>query len=126
MAIFRNKRRSEFVQVPNDFIGNPAISGNGKAILIYLWSKSHDWSVYARDIVKHMKEGRDSVYRTIRELIDLGYIHRKRRRLGANGRFRGYHYDVYGKPFEWLDGADGVDALSMLASHELSGEETVQ
>jgi hypothetical protein len=131
MAVFRNKSRSEFVTVANGFIGDSGISAGAKVVLIYLWSKPYDWEVYVTDIVKHMKEGRDSVYKSFRELLDLGYIHRRRRRMGASGRFHGYHYDVYGEPFGWIakegEGkGGGVDALADLAAHELKDGEFIQ
>jgi|SRR5690606_6156707 len=78
-------------------IHDSRLSFKAKGILTYLLSRPDDWQVYEVEIIKHAKDGRDSVRSGIKELIDCGYIERTERR-NEKGQFKGYEYEVYEVP----------------------------
>lgn len=95
MSTFRiQKRENPFVQIDKTMIYDNQLSFKAKGILSYLLSRPDDWKVYEVEIVKHAKDGRDSVRSGIKELVDCGYIERKKIR-GEKGKFEGYEYLVY-------------------------------
>lgn len=94
MSYFRIQKEERFTQVDNRFINDPEISAKAKGILLYLLSKPNDWKVYEVDVIKHMKDGRDSIRSGIKELVSNGYIHREQS-FDERGKFAGYQYSVY-------------------------------
>jgi len=99
VSIFRNKATSNFTTLSNNLIGNPQLSFKAKGILFYLLSNAESWKVYEQDIQNHAKDGRESIRTGVKELINAGYIHRRRIR-DEQGRLRGYEYHVYSEPAE--------------------------
>ena len=98
MSIFKiHKRENPFVQIDKTSIMDARLSFKAKGILAYLLSRPPNWQVYEIEIIKHAKDGRDSVRSGIKELIDCGYIDRKESR-NEKGQFKGYEYSVYETP----------------------------
>lgn len=98
--IFKIKKiNPPYTQIHNNIIDNPDLSGKAKWILIYLLSKPADWQVYELDIKNHCTDGKHSIRSGIHELVDAGYIRRKKYRNEA-GQFKGYEYEVYEKPLK--------------------------
>ena len=99
MGIFRVKkdRNNPYVMLNKHFLHDDNLSWKAKGILAYLLSKPDDWQIYEAEIIKHSKDGRESVRSGIKELINNGYIKRTAIR-GEKGRFCGYNYDVYEIP----------------------------
>ena len=96
--IFKIKKvNPPYTQIHNNIIDNPELSGKAKWVLIYLLSKPQDWQVYEKDIVNHCTDGKHSIRSGIHELINAGYINRKKHR-NELGQFRGYEYEVYEIP----------------------------
>jgi predicted transcriptional regulator len=81
-----------FTAVPNEVIRNPDISAHAKALYAYMMSRPGDWDFYVKEIQKNFAEGRDRIYKSLDELIDLGYV--TKQRLRENGRFSGTVYHV--------------------------------
>lgn len=76
-STFTNRQIVPFTQVSNDFLRNPSVSLKAKGLLSLLLSYSGTWKLNAQwTIDNHLKEGRDTFYSTINELIKLGYIKR--------------------------------------------------
>lgn len=94
--IFRISKDKEnpYVMVNKTFVNDSSISWKAKGVLLYLLSKPDDWKVYENDIVKHARDGRDSVRSAIKELIKAGYISRTRQR-DEMGRLTVSEYVVY-------------------------------
>lgn len=63
-----------FAQVPWELIRNPNISASAKAVYCYLASRPKDWVLRVSDVQNHMKEGRDRVTKSLRELCASGYL----------------------------------------------------
>ncbi|MCP3940161.1 MAG: hypothetical protein GY710_01595 [Desulfobacteraceae bacterium] len=58
----------------NIHLNDDRLSWKAKGLLIYLLSKPDDWQVYIKNLVKQSKDGMDSTYAGIKELIKAGYI----------------------------------------------------
>ena len=78
-----------YVMVNKQFVNDKKLSAKAKGILLYLLSKPDDWKVYQKDIVNHMDDGRTAIKNGIEELVDQGYIERKKAR-SEKGEFKGY------------------------------------
>lgn len=94
MTVYRIQKAESFTQIDNRMITDNTITAKAKGILLYLLSKPNEWKVYEVDIVNNMRDGKDSVRSGLKELIEVGYIHRERMH-DERGRFAGYSYIVY-------------------------------
>ena len=98
MATFRVfKESGNFVTVNKEFIHNDNLSWKAKGILLYLLSRPDDWQVYETELQKHAADGKDSLKSGIKELEEIGYIKRDRKR-DDKGHFREYDYQVFEYP----------------------------
>lgn len=105
-----NKRENSYTIIDSFFLSDERLSWKAKGLLAYLLSKPDDWRVYVSDLVKQSRDGRDSVYSTLRELEAAGYIERRRIK-DEKGRITGMETVVYERPL--LDDAeDGPDTSS--------------
>jgi len=96
-VIIRICKEEKFVILDKQFIDNPGLSLQAKAVLTYLLSKPDDWRVYENDIVHHCTNGKRAVRTAIKQLISLGYMIRTQART-EDGKFQGYDYNVYERP----------------------------
>lgn len=98
MATFRvYKESGNFVMVHKDFIHDSNLSWKAKGILLYLLSRPDDWQIYETELEKHSSDGLSGIKSGIKELEEIGYIQRNRKR-DENGRLNGYEYLVYEQP----------------------------
>lgn len=98
MATFRvYKESGNFVMVHKDFIHDHNLSWKAKGILLYLLSRPDDWQIYEVELEKHSSDGLSGLKSGIKELEEIGYIQRNRKR-DENGRLNGYEYLVYEQP----------------------------
>ena len=72
------------------------LSWKAKGIHTYLLGLPDNWKIYMDELKNHSVDGRESTASGIKELIEYGYITR-RKLQGEKGRFEGYEYIV----FEW-------------------------
>lgn len=88
-----------WTRVPNAILDDVRISA--KAVGIYTkivrFQNSKNHKIYISSITKQLKDGKDSIRSGIKELMDLGYISRKKIR-NDKGNILGYKYTVYVKP----------------------------
>ena len=94
------KRENPYVMIDKYGLEDDRISFRAKGLLAYLLSKPDHWKVMICDLVKHGKEGRDAIYKAIKELIELGYM--KRDQIRDKGRIVGTEYTVFERPQETL------------------------
>ncbi|MDH9161270.1 conserved phage C-terminal domain-containing protein [Staphylococcus succinus] len=100
MATFRAiKESGNFVTVHKNFIHDSNLTFKSKGILLYLLSRPDDWQIYESEILKHTNDGKDSLKSGIRELEDVGYVVRTRKR-NDKGHLNGYEYLVYEHPIQ--------------------------
>lgn len=98
MATFRvYKESGNFVTVHKDFIHDSNISWKAKGILLYLLSRPDDWQIYETELEQHSTDGLSGLKSGIKELEEIGYIQRNRKR-DESGRLNGYEYLVYEQP----------------------------
>lgn len=98
MATFRAYKESgNFVTVHKDFIHDSNISWKAKGILLYLLSRPDDWQIYETELEQHSTDGLSGLKSGIKELEEIGYIQRNRKR-DESGRLNGYEYLVYEQP----------------------------
>lgn len=57
---------------------NKKMSAKAKGILTYLLSKPDKWKFNMQDIENHFTDGPDSIRSGLKELQNLGHLHRKR------------------------------------------------
>jgi len=109
--IFRSPQRIlPFTQISDDLIGNPALSGKAKWLLIYILSKPPNWQVYEADIIKHGTDGRDAIRSAVQELEKAGYMYKVQLR-DEQGRLGPCEYYVSETP-DFIDNVT-VDGLSV-------------
>jgi predicted transcriptional regulator len=95
-----------YVIMNKDFLENPNLSLKAKGLLSYLLSKPDNWKIIMEDLVKKSTNGRESVSSAIRELIEIGYIHRIQTR--EDNKFGPYEYHIYEQPRKSNEPADGI------------------
>lgn len=100
MATFRAiKESGNFVTVHKNFIHDSKLTFKSKGILLYLLSRPDDWQIYESEILKHTNDGKDSLKSGIKELEEIGYVVRTRKR-NDKGHLNGYEYLVYEHPIQ--------------------------
>src|SRR5699024_1897553 len=73
---FRNVRRTNFTQIHNKMLWNSELSLQAKGLLSIFISNTEDWKINMKEIIKRSKNGRDSHYRIVKELIKFGHFAR--------------------------------------------------
>jgi hypothetical protein len=95
-AIFRTVKDKDnpYVIVNKGFLNDANLSLKAKGLLTYFMSLPDDWQIYESEIVRHHRDGKDSLSTAVKELIENGYIQRQRIR-DKKGRLMAYEYRVY-------------------------------
>ena len=76
-------KKENFTSIHNKLINDIRISLKAKGIMLYMLSKPENWKYNPKEIAKNSKDGLDSVYSGIKELIEAGYISRTRHSDGT-------------------------------------------
>lgn len=92
-------RKNPYMMMDKHMIYDEGISWKAKGILAYFLSRPDNWTFHEIEINKHSRDGRHGTRSGITELIEKGYIKRIQER-NENGKFQGYIYEVYERPFE--------------------------
>lgn len=92
------KKTSNFTIIDNTCLQDISLSWKAKGLLTYLLHLPDDWTIYLNDLKNRSSDGKDSTRSGLDELIKNKYIKRKSIRL--NGRFNGYEYEVFEKPYQ--------------------------
>lgn len=100
MSVFRvvKDKENPYVLMNKTFLNDINLSWKAKGLLAYILSLPDDWQLYETELVKHSKDGKDSLKSAIKELIDQGYIHRGDRIRNEKGHVTGYDYKVFEIP----------------------------
>lgn len=93
----RKNKDNPYVMLNKKLLQDPMLSAKAKGLLAYMLSLPDDWQIYVNELVKHFKDGRDSIRSGIDELINAGYITRERLR-DEKGRYNAFEYCVYEVP----------------------------
>ena len=97
MKRIRVVKNTNFTTINNEFIFNKDMSLKAKGLLCHLLALPNDWKLYVEEVEKHHKDGKASIYSSFKELTDNGYM--KREQIRENGKFKGYDYVVFEKPY---------------------------
>lgn len=76
-------KKENFTSIHNKLINDSKISLKAKGIMLYMLSKPENWKYNPKEIAKNSKDGLDSVYSGIKELMESGYISRIRHSDGT-------------------------------------------
>ena len=106
----KKSRSNPYVVLPKKAVQDDRLTWKARGVLAYLLSLPDDWQFYESELVKHSKDGRDSLRGALRELESLGYIQRQ---LVRNERGQ-YAYN------EWEINDDPVLVQSVFSSSGLS------
>lgn len=88
-----------FTSVPTHWLRDPRASRGLKAVLSYWQSHAIGYRVTIEQTIAEMAEGRDAIYASVKEAVDLGYLVRLQDR-GARGRFGSTEYTLGPAAFE--------------------------
>jgi len=87
--------KNNYTVVKNEIILDERISWKAKGLFTYVLSRPGTWEISIADLVNRSKDGRDSVYGAIRELLDLGYLTKEQ---DNKGTFNKVIYHVFQEP----------------------------
>ena len=105
-TVYRIRKRDPgYTQVCNDVISETGLSWKAKGILVYLLSKPDGWTVRENDIVNHSVDGLKATKAGIKELINRGYMFRRKIR-DDKGKYRGWETIVCEVPFTEMPFSD--------------------
>jgi hypothetical protein len=78
-------KNNPYTLLNTSIVFDKSVSGLGKALWLYAFSRPDDWQFYSNEMVKHFPEGIDAVSTALKTLEKAGYLERNQQRL-SNGR----------------------------------------
>lgn len=90
-------KSNPYVIINKTIINDKNLSWKAKGIFMYAFSKPDDWTFYAKDIINHGTDGRESVNSGLKELEDHGYLVRQEIR-NEKGQYDGTDWLIYELP----------------------------
>ena len=97
MKRIRVKKSTNYTTINNEFIFNKDLSLKAKGLLCHLLALPNDWKLYVEEVEKWHTDGKAAIYSAFKELTSNGYM--KREQMRDNGKFKGYDYIVFEKPY---------------------------
>ena len=97
MRRIRVEKSTNYTTINNEFIFNKDLSLKAKGLLCHLLALPNDWKLYVEEVEKWHTDGKKAIYSAFKELTELGYMQREQKR--SNGKFVGYDYIVFKKPY---------------------------
>lgn len=98
MAVIRVNKTADYTVISNMHFKEKEMSLKAKGLLSMMLSLPDDWDYSIAGLVVLSKDGKESVMSALSELEEFGYL-RRTRLTDTKGRFAGYDYDIYEKPF---------------------------
>lgn len=90
------KKKTDYTVISNVFLRDERLSLKSKGLMAYVMSLPNDWVLYVTELANHHKDGTSAIYSAFKELIELGYVRRKRERI--DGKLGGVDYIVSETP----------------------------
>ena len=90
------KKKTDYTVISNVFLCDENLSLKSKGLLAYVMSLPNDWVLYVSELANHHKDGISAIYSSFKELIELGYVRRKRERI--DGKLAGVEYIISETP----------------------------
>lgn len=100
MAVYRviKDKNNPYVLKNTFYDFDSRLSLKAKGLMGIFLSRPDDWNFYHKEILKHCKDGKDSLNSAINELIKTGYIKRELSRDTEGKLLGGYDYTVFEVP----------------------------
>lgn len=92
-----NRIQNNFTQVSNLALLDTRLSGKAYklyAYMVFRMGTAPDWYFYEEEILKHFKESRDAIRTAFKELIDNGWLIRKRLK-NDKGQYGMTEYEIF-------------------------------
>lgn len=124
--------RNNFTIVSNELANDGRISGEAKAVMLWLLSKPRDWIVRQDGIRRQFGWGRERVQAIMRQLIATGWARMRPKFKDARGAYAGGDYVIFNRPQPVAQGApaEGRDAPGAaeppVASANQTGDESAE
>ena len=99
MAVFRVEKTRDFTVMSNHHLRNNNMSLRAKGLLSLMLSLPEDWDYTLKGLARISTEGIDAIRTVIRELEDLGYLERHRKR-NEKGQLKEAEYIIHERPIE--------------------------
>ncbi len=99
MAVFRVEKTRDFTVMSNHHLRNNNMSLRAKGLLSLMLSLPEDWDYTLKGLARISLEGVDAIRTVIRELEDIGYLERHRKR-NKKGQLKEAEYIIHERPIE--------------------------
>lgn len=99
MAVIRVNKTVDYTVISNTHFKEKEMSLKAKGLLSLMLSLPDDWDYSIAGLTVLSKDGKDSVMNALAELEEFKYLKRTKL-IDEKGRFAGYDYDIYEKPYE--------------------------
>jgi hypothetical protein len=97
MGFIRAHKTKDYTVMSNHHLNNCKLSLKSKGLLSFMLSKPDDWSFSINGLKSQLKEGRDGISSSLKELEDFRYLIRGQIRYD-NGSFKDNVYHIFEKP----------------------------
>jgi len=77
MNLLRNTLKKRYSQIPNELVTDLSISAGELRVLLYLFTKPDDWSVYNKDICKQLGISEQTLTKYWKKLITSKWLRRE-------------------------------------------------
>lgn len=97
MNTLRNELKRDFSQIPNELITDITLSSGALRVILYLFTKDDNWSVYNADICKNLGINEKTLTKYWKELLFSKWL-RREKSISADGKFTGgyiYHIGTF-------------------------------
>ena len=97
MAVYRVEKTHDYTVMANHHLRDERLSLKAKGLLSMLLSLPYDWEISIRGLASIVTDGVGAVQTGINELIEAGYIVRRRQHADT-GAFAGFEYIIHEIP----------------------------
>ena len=104
--VIKSTLQGNFTIISNEFARDPDVTPRAAKVYNYLMSNTEGWETSAARIAKIINMGEGSVKAALRDLTDLGYLHRERIH-GDGGKFLRMEYQLHATPTTGRKASDG-------------------
>ena len=104
------KAKSPFTTVYNELINDQELTLRDKGLYLFMLSKPNDWAFSIRGLSAQCIEGRDTISKTLNNLIKKGWLRRFENRIA--GKYKSYTYEILYVKIQEDKPSDITDSLS--------------
>jgi predicted transcriptional regulator len=119
MSIVKNHLKNNFSQIPNELITDMSISAGALRVMLYLFIKPENWSVYNDDICKSIDISEQTLTKYWKELLRSGWLSREKS-TDDNGKFNGGYIYHIGQKTKSIKSSDMEKVTTLYNTKELN------